>query len=224
MRRLRNAALAVAALTLLACLAQPASAAPVTLMDLITNGGTIQSGDKTFSNFMYSSTGSMPSASLVNVIPISQGGAFGIRFQGGFNGAIPASDALITFTVTSGGADITGAIMQGNPAVAGQPAIGAVTVTETFLPELTNTTLGIFDVEPGHSLKTTDSVTFAKSVHSLNVQKDIFALAGEGSTATISLIDQLFPQGRQSVPEPASLMLVGIGSLGLLGYKRLRAR
>ncbi len=225
MHRVRNLATLVASLALLACLPRPAPAAPVTLADLIMNGGTISSGDKTFSNFMYSSTGSMPNANLVNVIPISSSGAFGIEFQGGFNAtsAMSPSDALIKFTVTSNGSNITGAMMSGNPAVLGKTPNGTISVTESFLPQLTNTQLSIFDVEPGKSIKMTDSTTFKQSVHSLNVEKDIMATAASGSAATLSFIDQLFPQGH-TVPEPASLMLVGIGALGLFGYRRFATR
>jgi len=223
MHILRNLATVVASIGLLACLAQPASADPVTLADLITSGGTVTSGDKVFSNFMYSSTGSMPDAHLVNVIPISQGGSFGIEFQGGFNATanMSPSDALIKFTVTSGGADITGAIMQGNPLVVGKSPNGSMSVSETFLPQLTNTKLSIFDIEPGNNTQMVDSTSFKTPVQSLNVQKDILGTAGQGSVATLSFIDRLFPQG-QTVPEPASLMLVGLGALGLLGYKRCR--
>jgi len=226
MRFVRNLATMIASLGLLVCLARPAPAASVTLADLIANGGTVTSGDKVFSNFMYSSTGSMPSAHLINVIPITQGGTFGIEFQGGFNSTagMSPSDALIKFTVTSGAGDITGAIMRGNPLVVGAPPNGSISVTETFLPELTNTKLSIFDIQPGNVSQSMDSTTFNHPVHALNVQKDILGTAVEGSVATLSFIDQLFPQDTQSVPEPASLMLVGIGALGLFGYKRFRTR
>jgi len=223
----------VASIGLLVCSAQRVAAA-TTLQDLITSGGTIVSGDKTFSNFMYASTGSMPSASLVTVVPVTINGNFGIEFQGGFNGtsAMSPSDALIKYTVTSSGAPITGAIMQGNPNVKGSNPNGTLSVTETFLPQQTNTKLQIFDIEPGSDLKNSDSVTFANSVQSLNVQKDILAsvpaLNPDGSPnnsiADISFIDQLFPQGgNHSTPEPASLTLLGIGALGLLGYRRFRS-
>jgi len=215
----------VVAVGLLACFAQPAAADTVTLASLI-GGGSITSGDKTFSNFMYSTTGTgMPAATDVNVSSITEFGAFGIRISGAFHatGGL-ASDALLMYTVTSQGNDITGAIMHGNPNVKG-PDGGTMSVTETFQQSPTNK-IKIFDIEPGNNILLTDQTTFNTPEHSIVVEKDIMGLSNAvGSTADLSFIDQLFPQGGHgTTPEPASLMLLGIGALGLLGYRRYSAR
>ncbi len=204
----------------MACQASPGRAG-TTLASLIQHGGTVTSGKEVFSNFAYTTGGGMPPASQITVVPITIGGVSGIEIQGSFQSTGSVSDALISFVVTSTGADITGASMSGNPSVTGNPSLGALTVTETFLPQQSTAKLGIFDIEPGSSIQTSDSLKFATAVHKLNVQKDIIAFGEAGSTAGITTIDQLFPQ---VTPEPSSLALLGIGVLATLGYRRWRAQ
>src|SRR5262245_19529048 len=116
---------AIASVALLTLTAHSSHAA-LTLADLTnpdgsSNGQTVVVGDKTFSDFTYSATGDMPSASGVNVIPLTSGD-LGLRFTGAFhdNAGGGASDAAITFTVTtSGGFHITDAHLSGNPSVIG---------------------------------------------------------------------------------------------------------
>jgi hypothetical protein len=140
----------VAAVSLLLGVASPAAASSITLDDPVVLasllcGGSITVGDKLFDEFSYSSTGDMPKAHKVKVIPIQDSdGNFGVRFQGGFvdfYGDGP-SDALITYRVTV--LDplflISDVHLAGNPDVIGKDChksykceqSGLIGVTETF--------------------------------------------------------------------------------------------
>jgi len=66
-----------------------------------------------------------------------------------------------------------------------------------------------------------DLVTFSPGVQSLEVQKDIFLLGGSKGES-LSIITQAFSS--TSVPEPATLALLGIGMTGLLAFRRLFKR
>ena len=185
---------------------------PATSLSDLLDGGSLSVGDKTFADFGYAATGDMPPATSINVIPIVDAdGDLGIRFQGGFIDTVApgSSDSLITFSVTAPGAYIMGAELAGNVDVANG---GVATVTETFLPEDPISTLTITS-----GVKLADSTTFGAPVQTLNVQKDILLLA-ESAPATLSFVDQTFPQ----VPEPATGLMAFFGVLGLLGIRRAR--
>ncbi len=201
-----------------------AHAASVPLSDLINNGGTVQSGDKTFSDFTYQKTGDMPGADDVLVQDIvDQDGNVGIRFFAGFIDLAggSSSDALITFNVNVPvGSDqlITGAHMAANPAVFDN-STGLASVTETFLPNVDNDKLVVFDFGEGDD-KLTDSLSFGlPGFVTLPVQKDlILHTTSDTGAVTMSFIDQTFTQ----VPEPSAVALLMLGLIGLLGSYRRR--
>lgn len=178
-------------------------------------------GDLTFDSFSYVATGDMPPAADINVLEWSDSeGNAGLRFQGGFVDAAAggASDALIGFSVVSSGAPISDAHLSANPDVLGGTAgTGLGSITETFLPEVSNDSLSVFD--NGTVEQLSDSIVFNAPVGSLNVQKDILLLSAQGGAgATISFVDQTFTQ----TPEPAAFasLLVGLIGLGTLRRRR----
>lgn len=218
MTRLRLIPLGVLGVVLAVSISQ---AEVVPLSDLV-NGGTIQSGDKIFSNFSYLSSGDMPGAEDVQVETISEAGDFGLRFFAGFidNAGGSSSDALITFDVSvepGAGQAINGALLSGNPAVFNGD--GLASITETFIPEVTDQKLVIFDFGGGDD-KLLDSVMFDTPFTTLSVQKDIILhTTSDNGAVTMSFVDQLFPQ----VPEPTSMTMAVFGLISLIGLRRRRS-
>jgi hypothetical protein len=222
------ATVSVAVVVLLLGAVSPAAASSIGcddsfLLSTLLTGGSVTVGDKLFDQFGYVSTGDMPDASGVNVLPfVDDNGNFGLRFQGGFldvfdgGAADPGSpsDALISYRVTvlDPAFLISDVNLAGNPAVHGPS--GLIGVTETFLLDDPFVELSIFALEPGGLQQLVDGSLLTTPLKSLHVQKNIIAFADvEGSAATLSFIDQTFSQ--VAVPEPStiSLLLLGLGAM-----------
>jgi hypothetical protein len=188
------------------------------LSDLI-DGGSIVSGDKTFSDFTYHGGGDMPAAEDIFVKAITDAdGNFGIRFQGAFVDAVGggASDALIDYTVTApDGKLIKDVNLAANPlVVGGANSTGLVSITETFLPDNDQTVLSVFDIRPGLR-KLTDRADLVDEngdlapVKELHVQKDILVWSQSlGSAATLSFIDQTFSQCDEDPMNPGACLMM----------------
>lgn len=196
----------------------------VPLTDLLS-GGTLTAGDKDFSAFTYMGGGDNPTASAVNVIPIMDSdNNFGIRFEASFvdlSTSSGPSDFLFTYLVTPTGLNqqISDAHLEAIPgSVAGT---GFATVSESFVPRLTDVLLNIFDLEPGQSQLSDDEV-FATPLganESIPVQVDGVLFAGsDPSQVSWAQIDQTFSQ----VPEPGSVFLLGLMISGLAVWRRDR--
>ena len=219
---LTNQRFALATVVAALVVASTASAQSLKLSELLGADRSAQSGDKLFRNFTYSATGDMPMAEDVNVIPIvDDDGNYGIRFQGGFidHPGGGASDVLITFDVAvmpASGMLISDAHLSMDGAVV--EGAGLASVTETFLPLVTDGSMSVFSAGPESNTppKLVDWIYFEQPFEVVSVQKDILLLAGTG-VVTVSSIDQTFSQ----VPEPAA----GLMSLaGLLGCAMARRR
>jgi len=219
----------------------PQQGSSFSLQSLLPHDGIVPGlivADKLFYNFGYVTGGSsMPSASNVTVqrqindaIINDSNSTWGLRFSGAFGdtGAPGASDALITYEVLVLDPNfvITDAHIAGNPLVIGS---GSMTVTETWTPDVGASLIKIFDLEPGHFLDLVDSVIFPNPQKHLFVQKDIQASVRDGdagSVALMSFVDQTYSQleidrgGGGNTPEPASLGVLALGSLGLLARRR----
>lgn len=201
----------------------------VPLPALLLPGGSITAGDKLFENFTYFSTGDMPPATGVLVVPGADHlGNFGIRFVGAFFDLFSSpggSVADITYkvTATDPGMLISDAHVVSDVSISGN---GAAVVNETFLTQFEQEDLIILDT-PGSTIRMAE-VIFGVPVRSLEVQKNISFLAAElGSVAMASFVDQTFSQvpdpNQNEIAEPATLGLAGLASL-FIGAIYMRRR
>jgi len=199
---------------------------------LIANHGSITVGDKTFSNFLYTPTGDMPSAANVQVAGIISGGNLGIEFIGGFvdNAGGGPSDALINYRVTVNDPNmrITDAHLDSNLDSGG--SVGTGKVTETFtavtppVPPITSFTTN-FSTNNNSITQLHDVYNWGLPGYtSIDVQKDILITTTSGVAITMSFVDQTFSQ-TPVVPLPAAAwagfsMLGGLGFFGVVRRRR----
>jgi hypothetical protein len=204
-----------------------AARAALTLQDVI-DAGSIVIDDKTFSDFVYTATGDMPSATNVGFIPFDTAFNPGFRLTGAFTDNIGGggSDAFLSYTVTvnPGGAPIIDAELAGNPGLVPPGSTGSISVEETFLPTFPNLHLSISDVNG--VINNSDHINFPFPVTQLFVQKNILASAVTG-IPVLSFIDQRFSES--VVPEPCTahvvcgVTLLGAGASFLRRRKKARA-
>jgi hypothetical protein len=207
------------------------SSTSVSLADLVSGevmGITV--GDKQFTGFVYNPIGDMPPAAQVSVLGFKDpDGNWGLSFHGSF-ADFPgggASDALLRFMVQVNadqarlGEKISDAHLFLNGV--GGDTNSVFTVDESYLEN--STTLSTFYSTlgpPPPVQKLQDGKTFATPVVKLNVTKDIFAYAGANTTLPVRAtdIDQSFSQ--TSIPEPATLGMLALASIGLAGFAQRR--
>jgi len=197
------------------------------LQDLITTGGSLTVGNLVFSQFGYTpNSGDAPLASNISVGQIPPSGTdafgnFGIRFGlAGFDTPnTVATDFLITYTVTAPSALLRDVHLVSNLSIAGTPAAGDNpfgNIVETVRTPTNQQVAQITNSATPTSSTLSSLATFnpVGPYTTIFVTKDVQLFSTPGAISTVSFIDQAFSQ----VPEPGSLMLLGLGGLGLMGY------
>lgn len=239
------------AATLFLCLglvfagAHTASAGTVSLAGLLAPGATIVQGDKLFSDFSFEALPSGPNAaddaSSIMVKPRTIGNDHGLEIFGGmFAGADSTLNILLGYKVTvlndppqnapPGEVQLlTGIGLALNGSLKGT---GSASITETVLAADQAAILGQFqatDPSPGLS----QTLDLLNPVSMAFLRKGISLSGGDKGTAKFAFIDlansqsfsELSSGNNVIMPEPATLLLLGTGILGLAGrVTRFRRR
>ena len=184
-----------------------------TLQDLTTTGGTLQIGDKIFSNFSFLENGltSFDSSKIQVTVSVANGVDY-LTWDGNMSlvsgsGTGPVTaDLLLKYSVTatSGAIDAIDASYTGSV----QPAGGAFVAIDETARDANGNVVGSTHLD-GQDKSDTFSINSPQS--SLAVTKDITFGISNGGLASASEVIQSFHQ--LAIPEPSTLSLLTGGAM-----------
>jgi hypothetical protein len=220
-RKLMKTLITICCIAVMMLVVVPAQAVIITLDDLLQPGATITSGDKLFSNFdNWETTSVNPTDILVTPYQNPTNLEYGLKFT---------SDAL---KLTSGGGLSAGFDFIVTPTLAGYlisdntltmtgSGNGTIYLSETASDAATGAQLAYKDnyiMGNGTVQKLTDHQIYTVPTRSVLVHKYI-QLDWAGSTPPAPQVTE-FTQTFSQVPEPATLAILGLGSLLFVRSKK----
>jgi hypothetical protein len=177
---------------------------------------------ETFSQFAYSASpvASTPTAANITVAAFNAGPDAGLTFSGAFFAAANTTvDYKIQYVVTAPvGFVINDALLSATfNTFAGSTGTASIGETLTPLGGGSVIVLPTLTAPNGGGIP----ISFAGS-NSFLVQKDILLIGGSGGIG-VSVINQGFSSS-SSTPEPASVVMMGMGLVGVIGVVRFRRK
>lgn len=192
------------------------------LYDLVDTSGSLQIGDKIFSDFAYEVAGELVgSPDLINVSVSENAGKHVLRWQGPIGTTAPLADLTLSYkvTVTDPNRYIVAIGQSYTPNTQGVLAGSVISIGET-VKNAGDVTVGFSNVslsdlsDPDPELF--DVLTINPGEQMLWVTKDILLITGAGANFTgLSVVEQSFTQTPRVPDSGASALLLGLGLAGL---------